>query len=89
MQNGAENQFKTKAFIAKNALDMKKQSNQPRVISTRQCIMITWWRALVVASAEHDFNGTKAYKYSAQYRIIYFFFFLLLFLTTELKQLDS
>lgn len=23
----------------------KKQSNQPRVISTRQCIMITWWSA--------------------------------------------
>lgn len=34
--------FKTKAFIAKNALHMKKQSNQPRVIITRRCIMITW-----------------------------------------------
>lgn len=51
--------FKTKAFIAKNALDMKKQKKQSATGHRYKTMHNDHMVEPGAASAGHDFNGTK------------------------------
>lgn len=74
--NTSSKSFKTKAFIAKNALDMKKQT---KTISHGSSVQddVEWshgggrWARPVRSVTS---TAQKAYKYSTQYRIIYIYF---------------